>query len=157
MHKTKSRSAFSFYGGNLLRSWRLSFEEVEGRNTCSIWLNEKMSLILLQWLWVSAGLCVRANAECFVRLMLWVKGDCKTHKRWFQVLRKTYRDREKEWKKKEVYNGQEEWMSKWALWIILGKNKGGGSDRKIGNYKLNTKYIKYIKMREKSSYTPGNK
>lgn len=34
------------------------------------------------------------------------------------------------------------------------QNKRGGPDRKIGNYKLN---IKYIKMREKNCYTPGTK
>lgn len=33
-------------------------------------------------------------------------------------------------------------------------NKRGGPDKKIGNYKL---YKKYIKMRERGSYTPGNK
>lgn len=49
-----------------------------------------------------------------------------------------HRERESEKRKKEVYNGQEEWMSKWALWIFREKqNKRGGPDKKIGNYKLN--------------------
>lgn len=49
-----------------------------------------------------------------------------------------HRERESEKRKKEVYNGQEEWMSKWELWIFREKqNKRGGPDKKIGNYKLN--------------------
>lgn len=108
--KTKSRSDASSYvtfWGNGRKKYKFHF--VEWKNT---------TLILLQWLWASVGLHVRANAECFVILMLWIKGDCKILKRSSKFWEKVKREKVRKERKRYIMGS----MSKWALWIYLWKN-----------------------------------
>lgn len=108
MHKTRSRtdsSSYVFFWGGGRKEYIFHFVE---------WKNATLSNVTV----ALGGCCPLCQSKCWVfclGLTLWVKGDCKIHKRGFKILRKMYTERERERVKKErkryIMGRKNEWVT----------------------------------------------